>query len=257
MPRQLILAALALLILAVDSSRAAQVEADLTTHSVAIRADFAGAKVILFGSVVVDERDEDREQPDVVIVVRGPLGTRMVQRKQRIGGLWINTDPIAFDNVPGYYAVITSRPIEEIAPPATLRQLGIGLKNVAAGLVLSKLGSTNPDIEDYADAVIRIMNNGGLYTTHSQGLNFVGEHLFRAEFVLPSNVPIGDYTTVIYLIRDGHVVGRSETPLTIQKQGIERLIYAMAHQQPFLYGVVAVIAAVAAGLLAAAAFRGK
>ena len=47
----MLLAVIALMAMT-DSVRAAEVEADLTTHSVAIRADFAGANVILFGSVV-------------------------------------------------------------------------------------------------------------------------------------------------------------------------------------------------------------
>jgi uncharacterized protein (TIGR02186 family) len=251
-----VLATLAGFLLAIAAPVQAEgVEADLTTHSVAVTADFSGANVILFGSVVLDDRTKGESQPDIVVVVKGPKGARNVQRKVRAAGIWTNSAQLQFPDVLGYYAVVSSKPAEEVVPDAVMRRLGIGLESMVKDLVLSKLGNQTEGLQDYAEAIVRIMTNEGLYSTHPNGIRFVGKHLFRAEFKLPSNVPIGDYTALVYMFRDGQLVGRYSTNLQIAKSGIERIIYQMAHEQPFLYGILSVIVAICAGMAAAAAFK--
>ncbi|MEM8644754.1 MAG: TIGR02186 family protein [Pseudomonadota bacterium] len=86
-------------------------------------------------------------------------------------------------------------------------------------------------------------------------IDFTGQHLFRAEFELPANVPLGDYTADVYTFRGGELIGNYTTRLKIEKSGVEKFIYELAHQQPLIYGIISVILALAAGMGAAALFR--
>src|SRR5205809_8133905 len=91
-------------------ARADGVVADLTTHLIAITTGFTGASVVLFGAT---------DGPaDVVVAVRGPDREMAVRRKDRVAGIWVNTQEMTFANVPSFYAVAASRPIGEIMPPA-------------------------------------------------------------------------------------------------------------------------------------------
>ena len=38
----------------------------------------------------------------------------IVRRKDRVAGIWINTDAVEFSRVPSFYALASNRPVEEI-----------------------------------------------------------------------------------------------------------------------------------------------
>ena len=100
--------ALALLLaLAARGAAAEPLVADLTSHLIGISTGFTGASVVLFGAT--------DGGGDIVVVVRGPARDLTVRRKSRVGPIWINTRQFIFEDVPGFYALATSRPIEEIS----------------------------------------------------------------------------------------------------------------------------------------------
>ena len=68
-------------------------------------------------------------------------------------------------------------------------------------------------------------------------------------------MPVGLYTAKVYLFQDGDVIDTISSPLYIDKRGIERFIYRMAHSDPLLYGLLAVLGAAFAGWLASAVMR--
>ena len=249
--------ACAVLLAGADALHAQRVEADLTTHAISVETDFAGEKVALFGAVGSDPRQGSLSRPDIIIVVRGPQETLSVRRKQRIAGIWVNADGKTFKDVPGYYTTITNRPIEEIASFFTLGELGIGVSSVKAGMFLASAKEKRIGSVDFIEALVRILGREQLYQENDVGITFIGRHLFRAEFELPANVPIGDYEADVFLFRDGNLLSRTTAHLNIKKSGLEQWIYSLAHRQPFLYGILSVLVAMAAGLAASAIFRKK
>ena len=97
----------------------------LSTQRIEIDSNFAGTSILLFGATDV--------AGDVVVSVRGPEEPIVVRRKLRSVGVWVNQEAIAFRNVPGYYFVATSSPLEDIAPEEFLRSRATGLEPPAAG----------------------------------------------------------------------------------------------------------------------------
>jgi uncharacterized protein (TIGR02186 family) len=94
-----------------------------------------------------------------------------------------------------------------------------------------------------------------LFQEDDDGVRFVGRSLFRADVDLPVNVPIGRYTTDIYLFRDGAVISRNQSTLEVNKVGVERVAHLLAYTHPFLYGLLAVLIAMLAGLAGWYSFR--
>ncbi len=83
---------------------------------------------------------------------------------------------------------------------------------------------------------------------NSGNVEVKNEILFRANLTFPSNMPVGNYKADVYLVRDGEVIITHNTPLKVDKQGIERVIYNFAHEYPPLYGIMAILVALFAGL---------
>jgi uncharacterized protein (TIGR02186 family) len=95
----------------------------------------------------------------------------------------------------------------------------------------------------------------GLFQESDDAISFIGRSLFRGSVQLPVNVPIGRYTTQVFLFREGKLLSQSQNSLQVEKVGVERVVYMLAFHYPFAYGLLAVLMAVSAGLLAWTVFR--
>lgn len=240
------LGAIAVLGLAIAGPlRAAPLVADLSKHLVAITTGFAGADVLLFGSV-------DRPG-DVVVIIWGPPEEVVMHRKSRIAGIWINTAQMTFEHVPSFYAVASSRALDEIASEHVLSRLEMGVERLNLPLPRTK---ASPNIaRKWRDALIRNKERLGHYAREVGQVTFLGENLFRTQVEFPANVPTGTYQIEVYLLRDGRVVSAQTTPLIVSKIGLEADVFDFAHDYSAIYGLIAILVALVAGWLAHIAFR--
>jgi uncharacterized protein (TIGR02186 family) len=245
MTRAWLLAAALLAWLSAPAIAAEPLIADLTSHLIAITTGFTGTNVVLFGAT--------DGTGDIIVVVRGPERDTVVRRKSRVAQLWINKRQVTFTSAPSYYAVLSSRPLDDIAPPAVQALHQIGLANLHLGVLERK---RSPDeIANFRAALIRNRQREGLYADTVGRVNFLGDRLFRATITFPANVPTGTYLVEIFLVRDKGVVSGQTTPLVVSQAGIDAEINEFADRWAFLYGVVAVIGAAMAGWLASLPFR--
>lgn len=233
------------------------VEADVSARNVAVTSSFNGTEIVIFGAI------DGSQQPsaesgfyDVIVVVEGVPSRLVVRRKGNVAGLWLNTASATFDNVPSYYAVASTRPIDEIAPEEFRALHGVGLKHLK---YTPAVGQSHPlsseDIAEYREAVMRLKRKDGLYLDRPYGVIFTGKSIFRASILLPANVTVGPFDTRVYLFREEKLLSRFTVRLTLEREGLERHLHAFAYRLPTLYGIVTVMIAVGAGLLASTVFR--
>ena len=71
---------------------------------------------------------------------------------------------------------------------------------------------------------------------------------------MPANLTEGFYVAKIFLTRDGNIVDEYETSIPVKKVGLERWLYNLAHDNAFLYGLMSLAIAIAAGWGASAVF---
>lgn len=219
--------------------------ADLSEHLVAITTGFAGADVLLFGAV---------DGPgNVAVVVRGPKSQVVMHRKSRLAGIWVNTASMTFEEVPSFYAVAASAPLDKIAVDAVRDRNEIGLDHLHLDLPHAKASENIAN--EWRNALKRAKQRVGLYSAEVAKVSFLGSQLFRTDIYFPANVPTGTFQVQVYLLRDGEVVGAQTTPLVVSKIGVEAEIFDFAHNQSALYGVIAILVALVAGWLAHIAFR--
>jgi uncharacterized protein (TIGR02186 family) len=243
-PRLALAAGLAAALLGTPPAAAQQVIADLSRHFVPITTGFAGADVLLFGAV-------DGEG-DVVITVRGPQTDVVVRLKTQVNGMWINTQSVTFGRVPGYYAVASTKPLEEIVPDSVAEREEIGARR----LRFQPESNVAPvTVEVFRNALLRNMERQGLFQPRAASMRFLGQRLFRADIVFPANVPTGTYTVNVYLVRDGQVVSATTTPLSVSKVGLSAEIFDFAQNRGLSYGFIAVAFAGLAGWAASRLFQ--
>jgi uncharacterized protein (TIGR02186 family) len=229
-----------------------EVQSDLSTREISIQSNFTGIEILIYGSVDFSQAEaSDQDVYDVIIVIRAPSHPLIARHKERVAGIWVNTPGKVFPSVPGFYAALSTRPIRAVTSDETLKALGIGLTNVAFG----RDSTGDPAEETYRSAVIRLKEKQKLFQEDDDGVAFIGRSLFRATVSLPVNVPIGRYTADVYLFRDGQLVSKNQSTLEVNKAGFEQMVYWLAFRRPFIYGVLAVLIAMLAGLAGWAFFR--
>ena len=244
--RRLGLAALVCLALALAAgpTRGDAVVADLSSHLIAITGGFSGTSVVLFGAT---------DGPgDIIAVVRGPEREMTVWRKGKVAGVWVNAESMTFTNVPSFYAVAASRPLNDILSPAAAALYKIGTNN----LKFETRSYEDPErTRLYADALIEVRKRAGVFSPSHEKISFLGDRLFRTTFFFPANVPTGTYLVEVFLVRDKDVVGGQTTPLVVSKVGVDAAVFDFARRDAVAYGAIAVMMAVMAGWLASLPFR--
>ncbi len=230
-------------------SLAATLSSDLSSREIAIRSNFNGTSLLLFGS----KNTGPNEGPvDIIAVVHGPEQPMTIYRKERVAGIWVNSRPVRFHNVPGFYAVASNRRLADIAGAGYLRRENIGPEN----LVLLSVEDVSPDeLRDLRRAIVENRTRAGLYEISENAVAFPSGDLFRADIFFPARVPVGDYRVIVRMFRGGKEIGRTSSIITVGKQGLEQWLHDVAHRRPLAYGLAAIILAVAAGWTAAAVFR--
>lgn len=221
------------------------IEADLSSHLVAITAGFSGDRILLFGSI--------NSPGEVIVVVRGPDTDFKVQRKGQVAGIWMNTASMKFESVPSFYSIASTGPIEEISSSATRALNAIGFDNIGLELPVTKAAGKLAD--SWKEALLRNLLRSGNYQLENAEIVFLGEHLFRTEFELPANVPTGTYSVSVYHLRDGQIIDARTTPLTVSKIGAEAEIYDYAHLHGAMYGIIAIVIALVSGWIGHLIFR--
>ena len=233
------------------------VQADVSTRSVAVTSSFTGVEIVVFGAVD-NSRQASAESGlyDIVIVLEGTPTRLIARRKSNVAGLWVNTHSITFESVPSYYAIVSTRPLDELADPLVLRENDIGFEYVRMTPIRGwETGVTTADLEDFKSAVIWLKQRDGLYIEDKYGVAFIGRSLFRASIDLPANVPVGPLEARVHLFREGRLLSTYRTRVNLRREGLERFLHTAAFSYPLLYGVFTVLLSVGAGLAASTVFR--
>lgn len=232
--------------------QAEEIVAALSQNRISITANFDGSEIFLFGAVKRDEQPPVDEQLDVIITIAGPLEPAVVRKKAKRFGIWINTDSFEFTYAPSLYAVASTGPMNKILKGWDDFRHRIGVERMINPVTPPGMVQ---DERDYIDALVRIRQNQGLYSTTPATVDMSEDTLFVTHIALPANLVEGDYTARIFLVRDGSVVDSHDTTIYVRKVGLERWIYNLANQEPLVYGLLCVLLAVFAGWAASIAFR--
>lgn len=225
---------------------------ELSQARIDINTTFKGAELLVFGAIQYPGGRIPDVAPDMAIVVRGPAEPVTVRKKDRVAGIWLNTDAVRFESVPGFYAVATTRPISDLADDRVMAiyELGVGSLQLSPAS-----GENEAERAVFERGLIAAKRRAGLFAEDPDGVQVTGQVLYQARLQLPSAVPVGDYTAEIFLIDDGRVVASATVPIEIGKSGFERWVYVMAQENSLAYGFAAVLAALAAGGLASLVTR--
>ncbi|GAA0736322.1 TIGR02186 family protein [Sphingomonas japonica] len=227
---------------------------DVSQRDIEIIYSFTGAELLLFGAILYPGgRVPSGEDPaDIVVVVKGPTQSVTVREKEKVAGIWVNADRMRYRSAPSFYAIASSRPIDDIVDERTRAIYELGL----ASLQLSPASGTTSDVEArFAAGLVERNRSRSLYVEAPGAVEITDDVLYRARIDIPARVPVGRFTAETFLIRDGRVLAAAVREIDIRKSGFERFVARAADRHSILYGLVAVLLSVGFGWAAGAIWR--
>ena len=218
---------------------------DLSQARVSITSAFQGENILLFG--MFDPPGE------MVVVVQGPAARETVLRKERFLGLWLNTGRQGFDDVPAYYYIAASQPLQRLLA----RGAGGEILSLADRMVSVRSVGSREDNEltRFRQGLIEVKRREGLYPAAIGQVTVQAGRLFRVELPFPSRLPEGVYEVRAYLLRDGKIVAAVSRPLPVGKVGFSAQLAGWARHDGEFYGLCAILMAAMVGWIGGAVMR--
>ena len=216
---------------------------EISQHDVKVRQGFTGTELLLFGAVL-DPRGRAGQGYDIVVVLKGPTEPIRLREKDRFAGVWVNSESNDFRSVPSYFAVASSRPIEQIVDEKTAAIYEFGTRYIQ----LSPSGNINPeDNRRFARGLVDLKQRQGLYKEDMDGVQITQGVLYQARISLPSNVTTGTYVAETFAVTQGRVIASAESEVEVRKVGLEREVENFSQNFGLLYGALAVMLSVLMG----------
>lgn len=179
-----------------------------------------------------------------------------LKRKGRVWGLfWMNTADVALDRVPSLYVLSTSAPLAQLAPAEVLARLGVGYDGLEARTASKESAD---DSQATFRELVRLKRHEGLFSV-SEGTTVLERGVkdrleVSAELFVPPRTPPGSYQVRLFSFHGGEGALVGETTARLSQAGFAAFTSKMAHEHGLLYGIAAVLIAIAAGMLTGVAF---
>jgi len=212
---------------------------------IAIGTFFNGTQLTVSGKVATEN--------EVVVIVKGKQEELTLKKKGKaLGLLWMNLGDVHFKNVPNLYILYSSKGVMESAASdaKAWEQLRIGFEYLKKEMEIEAVQANRNDL---AQEFLKLKQHQGLYAYHPGEISFGEksgtEKSFKALVWIPPRISPGEYQVQVMEIHNGMIVGNSIDQLKVEEQGVPAMISSLAFNHSLLYGFLAVLIAIAAGLV--------
>ena len=217
----------------------------LQPQNVLISAFYDGATVEATGEIPRDSR--------ALILVRGHGEDVHLKKKGKVGGLlWMNMGDITFQHTPCVYMLYADS------------DLSAGLDAKVGFAALKKVIDIIPASGDknfLFGEFLKLKKSESLYAVHPKSISYTpgnsNMRSFKATIIIPPRMRPGDYTVQAFAVKNGHVLNKTSEDLRIKLTGFPLQIDRLAFDHSLLYGIIAVLVALTAGLFIGIVFKSK
>ncbi|MGA2401491.1 MAG: TIGR02186 family protein [Syntrophobacteraceae bacterium] len=235
------------------STASAQDVARMTAEPrvIEIGALYNGTTITATGSVPSDS--------EAIVRFMGTSCDVHMKERGKVGGvMWMNLDAITFKGAPSVCLVSSAVDFDRLEADGgtSIRVLRLsGLKN---SIRIEANGSGH---ENAFEEFLKLKQKEGLYREMLGNISYVnapeGQKTFRAEVPVPSRLTPGDYEVELDVVRNGEVIARTQQPVAVHLVGFPALLAGLAFGHSALYGILATIIALLAGLVIGLVFQSR
>jgi uncharacterized protein (TIGR02186 family) len=239
---------LALLLLLPGAVGSPAPAADTVAETMPVTVDPARGEIgVFYRGLRVTVSMEAEPGSEVAVLISGPRSRLTLRRKaRRLGLFWGPAGEVVFEAVPSLYLLRSSRELGELADAFTLERLGLGYDTLR--------GSEPGGPEEWFGELLTLKESEGLFSVAVVAPERDDRDRLSLPLWIPARAKAESYAAQAFCFRNGRLLSRGEAPLDIEIGGAVALMASMAHRHGLGYGIFAVVAALASGLLVGLVF---
>jgi len=224
----------------------------VTPQLVEIGTFFDGASLIATGTVPATSHV-------VVRFLGSSCDLHMKQKGKLFGIMWMNLASLIFRGVPNVCIVSSAKDFDSLAEAN--EGFAVNSLRLAGIKDNARIESNGSDQTKAFEELIKLKNLEGLYLETSGNISYGeadnGQKSFRAQIHVPSRLSPGSYIVELTALSDGKIVARAEQPVKVNLVGFPALLANLAFGHSALYGLLATVIALLAGLAIGMIFDSK
>jgi len=195
---------------------------------------------------------------DLIIKITSPEGHQALKTKGKVGGfLWMNVGQLAFERVPNFYTVHSTRKLEDMLGPEEMDKYVIGYPALEKHVEISPV-SSQEDKDKWFREFVSLKESSKLFATSSGNISITHDAGKQHYYILtewPYQAPPGDYLITVYAVKDSKIIEKAEAKVLVEQAGIVKTLAGMAKNAASSYGILSILAALGAGFGVGMVFR--
>jgi len=191
---------------------------------------------------------------DLLVELTGPAVDSTYDVQGQLGPFWMTTDKVELKDAPRMYILLLPSGEEW---PRRAASLGWGLESLESRISISQ---TQLSKDDVFGMFIDTKRAEGKYAEVAGAISYAaaagGRKRFTAVCELPPSTAPGKYMIKVSVLDGGKQVDDLSTELDIQEVGFVKFVHDLAMGRGLIYGILAVIIALATGMIMALVLKG-
>ncbi len=251
-PRFNSLIILSILFFAFVISERASAELTATANHDLIKIDF------LYHGSTLSIRGVSDPGTDLVVKIASAEGHQALKKKGKVGGLlWMNVGELKFDHVPNFYAIHSTKKLEDILGTEEINKYVLGYAALERHVDISPVSSVE-EKDRWFREFVKYKESSKLFATSSGTISLTNKDGKQNYYVLtewPYQAPPGGYLVTVYAVKGGRVLEKAEANVTVEQAGVVKTLSGMARERASIYGLISILAALGAGFGVGLIFR--
>jgi hypothetical protein len=202
------------------------------------------------------------EGSQVILKVVSPAKEFKLNKSGKgLGFVWLPISHAEVKKLPGMYAILSSGKISGLLPPEQQKALGLSA-DYQEIYARAELHYKEPPKEseaaqlkkEYLAGLIRIQEEGGLYQVREDAVRLSGSQ-FTVQLKHPADAPLGEYNVYCYAVKAGQAQLLGQDKFQVKQTGLADWLTQQASENAVIYGILAALIAVGAGILVGLVFK--
>lgn len=222
-------------------------------EQILIGAGYNGKQVLVSGKIPSDASA-------LVRVTGQPEHAKLKQKGRALGFLWMNLGSVEITKVPNVFLLYLPGEFHNTKEKGqqAWQAFGIGLDGVRQQAdIVAQEGNKDELFDEY----VKLKRKSGLYGIVENAVHYGSDNgpmkSFDATLALPAALPQGTYKIEVFAIENNTVDAHAVRKIEAKEIGEPAWISSLARKHGILYGVLAVLVAIIAGLLTGILFKGE
>lgn len=196
---------------------------------------------------------------DLVIKMTDRVGHHVMKQKGKVGGLlWMNVGMLNFERTPNFYAVHSTRKLEDILSPDEREKYTLGYPALEKQVAVTPAANEEEKAKWFGEFV-KYKEASKVYATSYGNITTTATKDGHMEYYILTDWPYqaspGDYLVTVYAVKNGKVVEQAESKVNVEQVGTVKTLATMAKNNAAFYGILSIGIALGAGFGVGMVFR--